>query len=102
MKKVWFVLILVLILAAASGAHARCWVEGGTFYAVNKTTMSEFISAMQAGDQQRSQQMIDAGLIKSCPESSCSILETTAEGILLVNISSIGQVWTYKTYVHCI
>jgi hypothetical protein len=102
MKKATFVLILVLIFAAASGAYARCWVEGGTFYAASKTAMSEFVNAMQAGDQKRSQQMIDAGLVKSCPESSCLIIERTDEGIMLVNISDIGQVWTYKTYVHCI
>jgi hypothetical protein len=102
MKKVTFVLILVLIFAAAPGAYARCWVEGGTFYSASKTTMTEFIGAMQAGDQKKSQQMINEGLIKSCPEASCLILDRTEEGIMLVNISGIGQVWTYKTYVHCI
>ena len=102
MKTVIVVLTLVILFAALPDAFARCWVQGGTLYATSKDTLSKYDSAMRSGNQAEARQMIADGRIRTCSEAACEIVNRTFEGLLLVNVDGIGQVWTLERYVHCI
>ena len=101
MKTVMIVCTLGILFTAVPEAFARCWVQGGTLYATSKETMAKFDSAMRSDNQAEAQQMIAAGRIRTCSEAACEIVDRTSEGLLLVNVDGIGQVWTLETYVHC-
>jgi hypothetical protein len=101
MKTVMMVLTLVIVFAAVPDAFARCWVQGGTLYATSRETLAKFESAMKSGNQAEARQMIADGRIQTCSEAACEIVDRTFEGLLLVNVDGIGQVWTLEMYVHC-
>ena len=101
MKTVMIVCTLGILFTAVPEAFARCWVQGGTLYATSKETMAKFDSAMRSDNQAEAQQMIAEGRIRSCSEAACEIVNRTFEGLLLVNVDGIGQVWTLEMYVHC-
>ena len=102
MKKVTLSLIMFSfsVLFFIQTTFAGCYVEDGTYYSNSKYDMITFAIAMDQGNRQKALQMVDEGRIGSCSQASAIVLKRE-KGVVNVNISGIGEVWIYETFLHC-
>ena len=98
--KVLLVISLCLLPIIQSTAFAGCWVEDGTFYSSSKYDMATFVMAMDQGNKAKALKMVDERRIRSSTQASCVVLKRE-DPLIKVKILGIGQVWIYKTFLHC-
>ena len=98
-KQFFFMLFLASAFFSNS-ASAGCRVEDGTFYAKEKRDMSAFAIYMDSGKKADALRMVDDGRIKSCTQASAIVIERD-DPLVNVQIIGIGNVWIYKTFLHC-
>jgi len=96
MKRVAATIIACLFSA---NAFSGCFVQDGTFYAKGKSQMTAFAMYMDQKNP-RAFDMVDDGRIKSCTRASAVVIKRDNK-IVNVNISGIGKVWVYETFLHC-
>ena len=102
MMKIFFI-SLVFVIFSFQPLFAECRVMPKTPYSIEKYLMVSWADTFEQRKIYKTQRMVNQGVVKSTSRKvwlPCDVLGKDGN-LVNVDISGIGKVWVYQTYVFC-